>query len=60
MNKSEALKYSSPMIYTTYTLQNDSEVALDILPFGRTEYVRSKVWWFTFSTSVLKMFAWVV
>jgi len=39
MNKFEELKYSSPMIYSIYTLQNDSEVALDLYSFGLTEYV---------------------
>jgi hypothetical protein len=39
MNKFEELKYSSPMIYTTYTLQNESEVALDLFSFCLTEYV---------------------
>jgi len=43
MNKFEVLKYSSPMIYINYILQNDSEVALDLSSIVLTEYVWSKV-----------------
>ena len=44
MNQFEELKYSSPMIYSTNALQNDSEEALDLYCFGLTEYVWSKFW----------------
>ena len=43
MNRFEELRYSSPMICSTYTLQNDSEVTLELYSFGLTEYVLSKV-----------------